>query len=186
MGSTEALGMDELRGLAERLGEQVASLGGGLISTAESCTGGLIAAALTETPGSSRWFSRGYITYANRAKIEMLGVSPDLLQTQGAVSEAVAREMALGALAGDEVMLSMAVSGIAGPGGGLPDKPVGTVCFGWALTWPMQEASMPWVLTETCQFDGDRQTVRHQTAAHAMRRALAWLQTRLDDQPLVG
>lgn len=186
MGSTEALGMDELRELAARLGEQVASLGGGLISTAESCTGGLIAAALTETPGSSRWFSRGYVPYANQAKIEMLGVSPDLLQTQGAVSEAVVREMALGALAGDDVMLSMAVSGIAGPDGGLPDKPVGTVCFGWAMRLSAGQAQTPWVLTQTCHFDGDRQAVRHQTAAHAMRRALAWLQTRLDDQPLVG
>lgn len=186
MGGNEAQGMDELRALAARLGEQVASLGGGLISTAESCTGGLIATAFSETPGSSAWFSRGYVTYANRAKIEMLGVSPDTLQMQGAVSEAVARQMALGALASDEVMLSMAVSGIAGPDGGLPDKPVGTVCFGWGLKWPTQQDATPWVLTETCHFEGDRQAVRHQTAAHAIRRALAWIQTRLDDQPLVG
>lgn len=175
-----------LRQLAEALGELVVSLGGGLISTAESCTGGLIATALTETPGSSRWFSRGHVTYANQAKIEMLGVLPETLQAHGAVSEAVAREMALGALGSDELMLSMAVSGIAGPEGGLPDKPVGTVCFAWALKRPMQPQATPWVLTETRLFAGGREAVRHKAAAHALARTRVWLQSRLVDEPLVG
>ncbi|MDO5103585.1 MAG: CinA family protein [Lautropia sp.] len=172
--------------LAEQLGGLIVRLGGGLISTAESCTGGLIATALTETPGSSGWFSRAYVTYANQAKVEMLGVSPGTLQTQGAVSEAVAREMALGAMGSDEVLLSMAVSGIAGPSGGLPDKPAGTVCFGWAMAWPKPSHSAPLVLTETRLFSGDRQAVRRQAAAHALARARVWLQSRLDDTPLVG
>ena len=135
---------------ARLLGQRVATLGAGLITTAESCTGGLIAAALTETAGSSAWFSRGYVTYANQAKIEMLGVDAATLEAEGAVSTSVASQMALGALRSSDALLSMAVSGIAGPDGGTAEKPVGTVCFGWALRWPPGTPE-PLVLTETRQ-----------------------------------
>ncbi|MDO4906070.1 MAG: CinA family protein [Lautropia sp.] len=170
---------------AEQLGERVRRLGFGLICTAESCTGGLIAAALTETPGSSAWFGRGYVTYANRAKVDMLGVSPADLQIHGAVSEVVARQMALGALADEDGFLSLAVTGIAGPGGGQIGKPVGTVCFGWALRWPMQPGA-PLVSSETRHFQGERRAIRHQTAAYALARALQVLDRQNADRPLIG
>ncbi len=170
---------------ANLLGERVLQLGGGLISTAESCTGGLIAAALTETPGSSRWFGRGYVSYANQAKREMLGVQAADLQTHGAVSEVVARQMAQGALRSDDSLLALAVTGIAGPDGGLPDKPVGTVCFGWALRGPMLPDG-PLVLSETRHFEGDRQSVRLQTAIHALAGAVRLLDRQQLDRPCVG
>ncbi|WED43733.1 CinA family protein [Legionella cardiaca] len=103
------------------------------IATAESCTGGLIAGLLTELPGSSHWFERGFVTYSNLAKEEMLGIKPELIQLYGAVSEQVAEAMALGALEYSEADLSLAVTGIAGPNGGSDEKPVGTVCFAWAM-----------------------------------------------------
>ncbi|MDO4230723.1 MAG: CinA family protein [Lautropia sp.] len=165
------------------LGDEVASLGLGRIATAESCTGGLIAAAFTDTPGSSAWFSRGYVTYANEAKVEMLGVSADSLREQGAVSETVVAQMAEGTLRASDVFLGMAVSGIAGPDGGLPGKPVGTVCFGWAIRWPMQADGAPLVRTETRHFEGDRASVRQQTAVHALRGALRLIQVMQADQP---
>lgn len=171
---------------ARLLGEQVAALGFGCIATAESCTGGLIAAAFTDTPGSSAWFSRGYVTYANEAKEEMLGVAADSLREHGAVSEAVVAQMAAGTLRGRDVFLGMAVSGIAGPDGGLPDKPVGTVCLGWAIRWPGQGDGTPLVRTETRHFQGDRVSVRQQAAIHALRGALRLVQTLQADQPLVG
>lgn len=101
--------------------------------TAESCTGGLISSYLTEIPGSSAWFERGFVTYSNRAKTEMLGVPLELLNKFGAVSEQVAQAMALGALQNSPGHISLSVTGIAGPGGGTEDKPVGTVCFAWAV-----------------------------------------------------
>ncbi|HEY0634497.1 MAG TPA: nicotinamide-nucleotide amidohydrolase family protein, partial [Gammaproteobacteria bacterium] len=104
-----------------------------MLATAESCTGGWIAKCCTDLPGSSRWFERGFVTYTNEAKVEELGVSVETLQAYGAVSEATAAEMAAGALRQSRAQVSVSVSGIAGPGGGRPDKPVGTVCFGWAL-----------------------------------------------------
>ena len=169
---------------ARLLGQRVATLGAGLITTAESCTGGLIAAALTETAGSSAWFSRGYVTYANQAKIEMLGVDAATLEAEGAVSTSVASQMALGALCSSDALLSMAVSGIAGPDGGTAEKPVGTVCFGWALRWPPGTPE-PLVLTETRHFSGDRADIRRQTAIHALRRALQLLDQAQDQQPVV-
>ncbi len=110
-----------------------------MLATAESCTGGGVAQAITEISGSSEWFERGFVTYANRAKVEMLGVSEETLRLHGAVSEAVVREMAEGALRHSHAHISLAVSGIAGPTGGTPEKPVGTVFFAWSLrngeTW---------------------------------------------------
>lgn len=168
---------------ARLLGEHVAELGFGRIATAESCTGGLIAAAFTDTPGSSAWFSRGYVTYANEAKVEMLGVSARSLREDGAVSETVVAQMAEATLRAPDVFLGMAVSGVAGPDGGLPGKPVGTVCFGWAIRWPTQGDGAPLVRTETRHFEGDRASVRQQTAVHALRGALRLIQVMQADQP---
>ncbi|MFM8500987.1 MAG: CinA family protein, partial [Fluviibacter sp.] len=115
--------------------------------TAESCTGGLIAEAITSRPGSSAWFERGWVTYSNAAKTEELGVDATLIAQQGAVSEAVAAAMAHGAFAHSSSDYAIAVTGIAGPDGGSPEKPVGTVCFGWASKTACK--------TETVYFDGD-------------------------------
>jgi len=137
------------------------------MASAESCTGGLIAAACTSLSGSSDWFERGFVTYSNAAKTEMLGVPTRLIEAHGAVSEAVARAMALGALAHSKAQISVAVTGVAGPSGGSPDKPVGTVCFGWAID------GQAW--TERLRFDGDRDAVRAATVAHALQGLLARL-----------
>jgi len=146
------------------------------LATAESCTGGLIAAALTELAGSSRWFERGFVTYSNESKHELLGVRLDTLAEYGAVSEAVAAQMAEGALARSRAALALAVTGIAGPGGGSAAKPVGTVCFGWAVRREADTVSdaagLLQVVVETRCFAGDRQSVRLQTAFHALSRAL--------------
>ena len=131
-----------------------------MMATAESCTGGLIAGACTELSGSSDWFERGFVTYSNPAKREMLGVPAALIEAHGAVSEPVARAMAAGALAQARAHWSVAVTGIAGPTGGSADKPVGTVWFGWATPQGVD--------TEHCHFDGDRRAVREATVAHAL------------------
>ncbi len=176
---------------AAALVRQAAELGramraaGGLIVTAESCTGGLLAYVLTETAGSSEWFDRGFVTYANEAKVDLLGVRLATLQAQGAVSEAVAREMAAGALKHSAATLALAVTGIAGPGGAVPGKPVGTVCFGWALALPDHGAEAL-VTSETRHLAGDRARVRRLAAAHALRQASRLLQQRLQDQPPVA
>lgn len=133
-----------------------------LLATAESCTGGLIAAACTELSGSSAWFDRGFVTYSNAAKTELLGVDPVLIETHGAVSEAVARAMVVGALARSAAQVAIAVTGVAGPTGGSADKPVGTVWFGLAV--PGQ------VITERCLFPGDRAAVRTATVQHGLQR----------------
>ena len=132
-----------------------------LLATAESCTGGLIAASCTELSGSSAWFDRGFVTYSNAAKTEMLGVDPQLIETHGAVSEAVARAMVVGALARSAAQVAIAVTGVAGPTGGSADKPVGTVWFGWSTDGV--------VTTEMRRFAGDRAAVRQATLAHALR-----------------
>ncbi|MDO4637935.1 MAG: CinA family protein [Lautropia sp.] len=173
---------EDLLAWGRLLGQRVEALGFGLIATAESCTGGLLASALTETAGSSGWFSRGYVTYANQAKIDMLGVDPDCLQAEGAVSLPVVRQMALGALQSSDILLSMAVSGVAGPGGGSPEKPVGTICFGWALRWP-PGTDTPLLVAETMHFSGNRSEIREQVAIHALRRALQLLEQAQGDQP---
>jgi nicotinamide-nucleotide amidase len=140
------------------------------LATAESCTGGMIAAAITDISGSSAWFERGFVTYSNQAKSEMIGVPADLIEKHGAVSEAVAHAMAEGALRNSRAQTALAVTGIAGPGGGTPGKPVGTVCFGWSNRLHTS--------VETCLFKGDREQIRVQAAAHALRGLL----TLLDEQ----
>jgi nicotinamide-nucleotide amidase len=141
--------------------------GAGLrLATAESCTGGMIAAACTALAGSSDWFERGFVTYSNRAKTELLGVPEALLQTHGAVSEPVARAMALGALERAPVQRSVAVTGIAGPGGAVPGKPVGTVWLAWA--WRSADGA-PQVDAKRLQLDGDRTAVRHATVVAALQ-----------------
>ena len=139
---------------------------GWYMATAESCTGGMIAAACTDLAGSSAWFDRGFVTYSNAAKTELLGVDPVLIDNHGAVSEPVARAMAQGALTRSpaQVAVAVAVTGVAGPGGGSADKPVGTVWFGWAT--PAGVAS------EVRHFGGDRAAVRQATVAHALTRLL--------------
>jgi nicotinamide-nucleotide amidase len=134
------------------------------IATAESCTGGLIAAACTARPGSSDWFERGFVSYSYAAKTEMLGVDAALLLAHGAVSEEVARAMVRGALQRAPVQLAVAVTGIAGPGGAVPGKPLGTV---W-LAWGTPDA----VRAERLQLDGDRDAVRSATVAAALARLL--------------
>ncbi|MEO8013960.1 MAG: CinA family protein [Polaromonas sp.] len=140
---------------------------GWLMATAESCTGGMIAAACTDLAGSSNWFERGFVTYSNAAKSELLGVDAALIERHGAVSEAVARAMAQGAVARSHAQAAVAVTGVAGPGGGSPDKPVGTVWFGW--TTPAG------TVTEMKRFDGDRASVRQASVVHALMRLLELL-----------
>jgi nicotinamide-nucleotide amidase len=154
--------------------------------TAESCTGGLVARALTETAGSSAWFERGFVTYSNEAKAESLGVADATLRAHGAVSEPVAREMALGALARSRAALALAVTGIAGPTGAVPGKPVGTVCFGWALHAPGLADGAPLVYAATLRLPGDRAEVRRRAALHALSQALGRLDAELADRPPTG
>ena len=135
---------------------------GWMLATAESCTGGLIAAACTELPGSSQWFERGFVSYSNEAKSELLGVPAALIARHGAVSEPVARAMAEGALAHSRAQASVAVTGIAGPGGGRPGKPVGTVWLAWSLAGHTH--------SELQHFAGKRAAVRGATLARALAR----------------
>ena len=150
--------------------EVAASLGaalsrrGWMFGCAESCTGGLVAAAVTSLAGSSGWFERALVTYSNAAKRELLGVPPDLLERDGAVSESVALAMARGVLERAPVQAALAITGIAGPGGGSADKPVGLVWFAWGLRTPqclqLQAQGLHW--------PGDRQAVRMAAARHAL------------------
>jgi nicotinamide-nucleotide amidase len=133
-----------------------------MLATAESCTGGLIAGACTDLSGSSNWFERGFVTYSNTAKNELLGVDATLLKKHGAVSEEVAHAMVTGALTHSRAQVAVAVTGVAGPTGGTTDKPVGLVWFGFALPGR--------VLTEKMLFPGDRAAVRAATVQHALRR----------------
>lgn len=133
------------------------------LATAESCTGGLLAAACTGLAGSSDWFERGYVTYSNAAKTELLGVPAALIAAHGAVSEPVARAMAEGALLQARVQMAISITGVAGPGGGSPDKPVGTVWLGLAIAGRATHA-------EHLLWRGDRASVRGQTVRHALRR----------------
>ncbi|GAD21861.1 CinA family protein [Acidovorax sp. MR-S7] len=135
---------------------------GWMLATAESCTGGMIAAACTDLAGSSAWFERGFVTYSNAAKAELLGVPAALIDTHGAVSEPVARAMAEGAVAHSAAQVAVAVTGIAGPTGGSVDKPVGTVWFGWQVGGRTH--------SEARCFDGDRAAVRAATVCHALGR----------------
>lgn len=153
----------ELAELSREVGATLAARGW-LLATAESCTGGWIAEVVTATGGSSAWFDRGFVTYSNRAKTEMLGVPEALLERHGAVSAEVAAAMAAGARERAAVACAVAVTGVAGPTGGSATKPVGTVWFGWATP--------AGVMTECRRFDGDRAAVRRQTVAYALQGLL--------------
>ncbi len=140
---------------------------GHLLATAESCSGGMIAAACTDLAGSSQWFERGFVTYSNAAKVEMLGVPAALIEQEGAVSEAVARAMADGALAHSQAHVSLAVTGVAGPTGGSEAKPVGTVWFAWCVNGETH--------SEMQHFAGDRAAIRAATVRYALQRLLGFL-----------
>lgn len=157
----------QIYALAEQVGKALAARGL-MLATAESCTGGWVSEAVTMVPGSSDWFERGFVTYTYISKREMLGVDPDTLGRHGAVSEPTVREMAAGAVARSHAQVAVAVSGTAGPGGGTPDKPVGTVCFAWLA--PGAELK-----SETRHFAGDREAVRKQSVIHALTGVLAQL-----------
>lgn len=145
-------------------------LRGEWLAVAESCTGGWLAQELTALAGSSQWFERGFVTYSNAAKRELLGVPEATLSAHGAVSEATVQAMALGVLARAPVDWSVAISGVAGPAGGSPEKPVGTVCFAWAGKASGCEV-------QTCHFAGDREAVRRQAVLQALRGLLARIES---------
>lgn len=138
-----------------------------MLASAESCTGGLISAACTDLAGSSNWFERGFVTYSNEAKTELLGVDAALIDTHGAVSEEVARAMAAGAIARSRAQVAVAVTGVAGPSGGSRAKPVGTVWFGFMLDGRLS--------SEVQHFGGDRAAVRLATVQHALQRLVQLL-----------
>ena len=152
--------------IAQQVGAALKARGLKLV-TAESCTGGWVSMALTAVAGSSDWFERGYVTYSNAAKRDDLGVQEETLRRHGAVSEETAREMAAGALKRGGGQAALAVTGIAGPAGGTPAKPVGTVCFAWAHGSKIS--------SETRRFDGDRESVRRQSVLHALQGVLELL-----------
>jgi nicotinamide-nucleotide amidase len=156
----------DLTALAADLGERLAAAGLVLV-TAESCTGGWIAKCMTDIAGSSGWLDCGFVSYSNAAKQEMLGVNAATLALDGAVSEPVVQQMAEGAMGRSAAQVAVAVSGIAGPGGGSAEKPVGMVCFGFALP--------DGVSTETRHFAGDRDAVRRQSVRHALSRLIELL-----------
>lgn len=154
----------ELVELSEELG-RICLARGLVVATAESCTGGWAAEVITHTAGSSAWFDRGFVSYANAAKADMLGVRLITIETFGAVSLETAGEMAAGALMNSNAMISLAITGIAGPTGGAPEKPVGTVCFGWCSKGENGE------MVPSCErrlFEGDRESVRRQSVIHAL------------------
>ena len=155
-----------IQNISKRLGKKLKASQAVLV-TAESCTGGWVAQAVTSVAGSSDWFERGYVTYSNAAKREELGVTKKTLLRHGAVSEPTAREMARGALKHSRGTIALSVTGIAGPGGGAPGKPVGTVCFAWARGRKIR--------SETKRFKGGRASVRRQSVIHALRGVLKWL-----------
>lgn len=152
---------EHIRHLCEQLAEALQARQW-MLATAESCTGGLIAAACTDLSGSSNWFERGFVTYSNAAKTELLGVDAALIDQHGAVSEVVARAMAFGAVRHARAQVGIAVTGVAGPTGGTPEKPVGTVWFGFHVDGRLT--------SERRRFAGDRAAVRAATVEHALQR----------------
>ncbi|HET9645227.1 MAG TPA: CinA family protein [Burkholderiaceae bacterium] len=162
------MNVDAMQGEVARLGRALCERGWRLV-TAESCTGGLIAACCTSVAGSSDWFERGFVTYSNEAKAEELGVPSELIDERGAVSEEVVRAMARGALAHSRADIAVAVTGIAGPSGGSAGKPVGTV---WLAIASVVNAGPPRTEAERLQFTGDRSAVRRQAVEVALRRLL--------------
>ena len=159
MNSQETSIEELVKQLAAKLTEK-----GWMLATAESCTGGMIAAACTDLAGSSQWFDRGFVTYSNEAKTEMLGVPAELIEKHGAVSEEVVRAMAEGAIRHSRAQVSIAVTGIAGPGGGSKEKPVGTVWVGWCVDGN--------TLTNCLHLDGRRATIRTSTLTNALQYLL--------------
>lgn len=157
----------ELEAVAARLGESLLARGVWL-ATAESCTGGWVAQCLTAVAGSSGWFDRGFVTYSSKAKVEQLDVPEAVIEVFGAVSEETAQAMAQGTLAHSQADWGLSITGIAGPTGGSPEKPVGTVCFGWASRIGVAHA-------ETCHFCGTRAEVRAQAVLHALGQILSFL-----------
>jgi len=156
--------------LAEKVGAALRR-GKLMLATAESCTGGWIAEAITMVPGSSEWFERGFVTYTYISKREMLGVKEATLGRHGAVAEDVVREMAEGAISRSHAQVAVAVSGVAGPSGGTPQKPVGTVCFAWAVKGGASRS-------ETRRFSGDREAVRRRSVEHALSGVLTAIAAR--------
>ena len=159
--------MNDIIDLAARVGRALQAIGL-LLATAESCTGGGVAQAITEIAGSSEWFDCGFIAYSNASKTELLDVPAAVIAQSGTVSEEVAGAMAEGALANSNAHVTLSTTGIAGPGGAVPGKPVGTVCFGWAFEHHVH--------TERLVFAGDRQAVRNQTVAHSLQGLLRFLE----------
>ncbi|MEZ9233703.1 CinA family protein [Vibrio amylolyticus] len=153
--------MDALTLLCKKVGQQLFE-NNQILATAESCTGGGVATAVTDIAGSSAWFDRAFVTYSNEAKMEMLGVSQETLNLHGAVSQPTVVEMVNGALGHSRATIAVSISGIAGPGGATEDKPVGTVCFAWANL-------KDWHKVETICFKGDRAEVRSQAIKHALQ-----------------
>lgn len=149
--------------LTLKLASRLSALKWQMVS-AESCTGGMIAARCTDLAGSSAWFDRGFVTYSNEAKTQMLGVPAELIAAQGAVSASVAHAMAIGAAYRSKSQVSVAVTGVAGPSGGSPEKPVGTVWFGWCVNGV--------ATTEVKLFQGDRNSIRQATVEHALEGLL--------------
>jgi nicotinamide-nucleotide amidase len=167
---------------AKRIAELAEAVGRALLArrmslaTAESCTAGGVAFAVTQVPGSSQWFDRGFVTYSNAAKRQVLGVSATDLRLHGAVSEPVARAMARGALVASDAQIALGITGIAGPGGGSSDKPVGLVCFSWAL----RRAGELRLHTESRRLGGDRAAVRTQAIIVALEGVLQMLAENTD------
>lgn len=160
--------MENLLELAARVGQGLKERGL-LLATAESCTGGGVAQAITEIPGSSAWLECGFVTYSNASKTALLKVAPALLEQYGAVSKETAAAMCRGALANSRATVALSTTGIAGPDGAVPGKPVGTVCFGWALGDRVQ--------LEQAIFSGDRHAVRTQSVEYALRGLLTFLES---------
>ncbi|HZS79833.1 MAG TPA: CinA family protein [Herbaspirillum sp.] len=158
--------MDTSTDLAVRLGQALKARNL-LLTSAESCTGGGIAQAITEIAGSSEWFDCGFVTYSNASKHELLDIPEALIAQHGAVSEEIASAMARGAIANSNADIAVSTTGIAGPGGAVPGKPVGTVCFGWKTG--------DRTLTERLVFSGDRHAVREQAVIHALQGLLRLL-----------
>jgi nicotinamide-nucleotide amidase len=159
--------------LAESVGEQLKQQGLMLVA-AESCTGGWVAKVATDVVGSSRWFERGFVTYTNDAKHELLAVNTQTLDEYGAVSEQVVNEMVTGALSNSHAQIALAISGIAGPGGGSDEKPVGTVCFAWARAHSSDSViPLSNLVTETCYFKGDREAIRRQAVGYSLKGVMA-------------
>ena len=156
-----------LEDLASRIGDELASRNEMLV-TAESCTGGWVSMLVTSIAGSSSWFDRGFVTYSNESKQEMLSVDEQVIEIHGAVSEETARHMVQGAMEHSRAQAGLSVTGIAGPGGGSIEKPVGTVCFGWLVDGHCE--------TETCQFSGNRQEIREQSVRKVLTGILAGLE----------